>query len=173
MIKFADIHFLGAGSLAEKLHRNEISEEVAFSQFLLGAMVFGANVGVSPELLLDQLSTPTKAATFFIQLLLQYWGLTLLYKTNKHGDGKDFFLRLGALALPVAVQMLLVGAIVGACVGYLGGALANFDFGDEQRKQLALQAVGTIGGGLIGVIYFFLMRSYFKIAAGVTDDRHP
>lgn len=173
MIKFVDIHFLGASSLAEKLHRNEVSEEVAFSQFLLGAMIFGANVGVSPALLLDELSTPSKATIFLIQLLLQYWGLTLLYRTNKQGDGKDFFLRLGALALPVAVQMLLVGAIVSACVGYLGGTLGTFDFGEEQRKLFALQAVGTIGGTLIGATYFLLMRSYFKIAAGVTGDKQP
>ncbi|MFY0678497.1 MAG: hypothetical protein JXR18_14565 [Neptuniibacter sp.] len=164
MIK--DVYFVDSRALSEKLHRGEISDEVAFKHLLIFSMLFASYIAIPVVVTCSE----SEAFTWWYQLVgfavyaaITFWGMNLLYQTNKKGDGKEFFVRCAALSLPVGVQMWVIGIVLGAIYGGLVGfAIADWCAGAPDYVWLL---AGHVLGALIQFIYFKLMQKNLTICS--------
>ena len=82
--------------------------------------------------------------------------MNLLYKTNKQGDGKSFFLRWAALSLPVGIQVWAIGLVLGAVYGgIIGFSAMGWASGLPSNTWLI---TSILFGLLMQFIYFKLMQ---------------
>lgn len=163
---YKDIYFLNARELSERLHREEISEDLAFKHLLACSMLFASYIAIPIVISCSSSESEAwwyQALSFIVFALIQFLGMNLLYRTNKMGDGKAFFLRWAALSLPVGVQVwliaLLLGAIYGAVVGLSIGSLAR-----EVPSSVWL-LTSQIFGGLMQFVHFKFMQQNLTICS--------
>ena len=159
-------YFINANALAVKLHQQEVSEDLAFKHLLVFSMLF-ASALVFPVAVSctqsDVFAFWYQCANFFAFALLQFWGMRLLYRTNKQGDGQAFFLRWAALSLPVGLQVWLISLLL----GLVNGILIGFVFVDTitNLPENTWLISGMAFGLVMQLIYYFLMQRNFKRCA--------
>ena len=161
-----ELYFINANALAVKLHQQEVSEDLAFKHLLVFSMLF-ASALVFPVAVSctqsDVFAFWYQCANFFAFALLQFWGMRLLYRTNKQGDGQAFFLRWAALFLPVGLQVWLISLLLGLVYGILIGFVFVDTITDLPENTWLIS--GMAFGLVMQLIYFFLMQRNFKRCA--------
>ena len=161
-----DLYFINAKALAVKLHQQEVSEDLAFKHLLVFSMLF-ASALVFPVAVSctqsDVFAFWYQIANFFAFALLQFWGMRLLYRTNKQGDGQAFFLRWAALSLPVGLQVWLISLLLGLVYGILIGFVFVDTITDLPENTWLIS--GMAFGLVMQLIYYFLMQRNFKRCA--------
>ena len=159
-------YFINANALAVKLHQQEVSEDLAFKHLLVFSMLF-ASALVFPVAVSctqsDVFAFWYQCANFFAFALLQFWGMRLLYRTNKQGDGQAFFLRWAALSLPVGLQVWLISLLLGLVYGILIGFVFVDTITDLPENTWLISSMGF--GLVMQLIYFFIMQRNFKHCA--------
>ena len=159
-------YFINANALAVKLHQQEVSEDLAFKHLLVFSMLF-ASALVFPVAVSctqsDVFAFWYQCANFFAFALLQFWGMRLLYRTNKQGDGQAFFLRWAALSLPVGLQVWLISLLVGLMYGIVLSSVFVDTITDLPENTWLISGMG--GGLVMQLIYYFIMQRYFKRCA--------
>lgn len=159
-------YFINANALAVKLHQQEVSEDLAFKHLLVFSMLF-ASALVFPVAVSctqsDVFAFWYQCANFFAFALLQFWGMRLLYRTNKQGDGQAFFLRWAALFLPVGLQVWLISLLLGLVYGILIGFVFVDTITDLPENTWLIS--GMAFGLVMQLIYYFLMQRNFKRCA--------
>ena len=161
-----ELYFINANALAVKLHQQEVSEDLAFKHLLVFSMLF-ASALVFPVAVSctqsDVFAFWYQCANFFAFALLQFWGMRLLYRTNKQGDGQAFFLRWAALSLPVGLQIWLISLLLGLVYGILIGFVFEDTITDLPENTWLIS--GMAFGLVMQLIYYFLMQRNFKRCA--------
>ena len=159
-------YFINANALAVKLHQQEVSEDLAFKHLLVFSMLF-ASALVFPVAVSctqsDVFAFWYQCANFFAFALLQFWGMRLLYRTNKQGDGQAFFLRWAALSLPVGLQVWLISLLLGLVYGIPIGFVFVVTITDLPENTWLIS--GMAFGLVMQLIYYFLMQRNFKRCA--------
>ena len=159
-------YFINANALVVKLHQQEVSEDLAFKHLLVFSMLF-ASALVFPVAVSctqsDVFAFWYQCANFFAFALLQFWGMRLLYRTNKQGDGQAFFLRWAALSLPVGLQVWLISLLLGLVYGILIGFVFVDTITDLPENTWLIS--GMAFGLVMQLIYYFLMQRNFKRCA--------
>ena len=159
-------YFINANALAVKLHQQEVSEDLAFKHLLVFSMLF-ASALVFPVAVSctqsDVFAFWYQCANFFAFALLQFWGMRLLYRTNKQGDGQAFFLRWAGLSLPVGLQVWLISLLLGLVYGILIGFVFVDTITDLPENTWLIS--GMAFGLVMQLIYYFLMQRNFKRCA--------
>lgn len=157
MIK--ELYFLNSRELSQRLHQEDISEDFAFRHLLVYSMLFASYIAIPVVVTCsagDNFSWWYQVLNLIIFAAIQYWGMNLLYQTNKSGDGKAFFLRWAALSLPVGIQVWAIGLALGAVYGGLIG-FAMFEWVSGAPSYTWL-ITGQLFGLLMQFIYFKLMQ---------------
>ena len=159
-------YFINANALAVKLHQQEVSEDLAFKHLLVFSMLF-ASALVFPVAVSctqsDVFAFWYQIANFFAFALLQFWGMRLLYRTNKQGDGQAFFLRWAALSLPVGLQIWLISLLLGLVYGILIGFVFEDTITDLPENTWLIS--GMAFGLVMQLIYYLIMQRNFKRCA--------
>lgn len=161
-----DLFFINSKALADKLHKDDISEELAFKHLLLYSMLFASAMTYPIVVSCTQSDTFSfwyQIANFFAFALLQFWGMSWLYRTNKQGDGKAFFLRWAALSLPVGLQVWLISLLLGLLYGFLFSFVAMQHINELPENTWLVS--GMLFGLLMQLIYYFIMQRNFKRCA--------
>jgi len=161
-----ELYFINANALAVKLHQQEVSEDLAFKHLLVFSMLF-ASALVFPVAVSctqsDVFAFWYQCANFFAFALLQFWGMRLLYRTNKQGDGQAFFLRWAALSLPVGLQIWLISLLLGLVYGILIGFVFEDTITDLPENTWLIS--GMAFGLVMQLIYYLIMQRNFKRCA--------
>ncbi|MEQ9343757.1 MAG: hypothetical protein RIN53_11895 [Gammaproteobacteria bacterium] len=118
----ADVYIVNAEALANELHAGTLSEFRAIKHFVVAAIVggfvfyypigieyAGSQIGIFGNLLESLLF-------FMIFGVISYFGIWLCFQANSKGDGKDFFLRMSVLTLPVMIRVWIVAILAGVPV---------------------------------------------------------
>ncbi|MFK8047528.1 MAG: hypothetical protein AB8B81_03735 [Halioglobus sp.] len=157
MIK--ELYFLNSRELSKRLHHDDVSEDLAFSQLLVYSMIFASYIAIPVVVTCsagENFSWWYQVLNLIVFASIQYWGMHLLYETNKSGDGKAFFLRLAALSLPVGIQVWGVGLALGAFYGgFIGFAISG---GASNAPSYTWLLTGQLFGVLMQFIYFKVMQ---------------
>ena len=160
-----DLHFLKSSELSEKLHRGEISDELAFKHLLAYSVLFAGYITV-PVVVTCSADTDSgfryQILNFILSAGVQYWGMKLLYQTNSQGDGKDFFLRWAALSLPVGIQVVIISVILGAVYGVVVSFTAQWLL---ESPGYVWQIMGILFGLVLQFVYFRLMQYSLAICS--------
>ena len=164
MIK--NIYFINAKKLAEELNKNNISDSVSLNHFAIFIAIFSFSYQIPIKFeFSDGTNNGSFFATIFVWLLsviINYFGVWLVYQKNAKGDNKDFFKRFCSLSLPVSVRLGISFLVVGAVL-----ALIFMGLSGSMGEYAITSFIYTYA--LIGIIYecvFYLtMRKYIDICA--------
>lgn len=160
-----DLYVIDARKLAEDLRDGKVSEDLAFKHLLGYSILFASQLSIPVALATDEggdIAFWLQAIIFLCYAGIQYWGMNLLYRTNKAGDGAQFFTRWAALSLPVGVQIALIAIALSLVFGAAITLASSMDPGP------AWVVAGNLLGFAIQVIYFRLMQQNLAIAADGT-----
>lgn len=165
MNPLADIYFLNAEALAMELRNGTLSEHRAVKHLIASLVIGGVGfeVPVRPALTGDGSSAVSEVLGFILSGVVCYYGIWLLHQVNAKGDGKEFFLRFSVLTLPVAVQLILLFAAIGAILLVVISAISS-SLGAAGSMLAMLLLIGLILSAV--AMYFLRMRKYLAIAAG-------
>lgn len=154
-----ELYFLNSRELSENLHQEEITEDLAFKHLLVYSILFASYIAI-PVIVTcsqsDSFSIWYQILNFLSFAAIQYWGMNLLYQTNKQGDGKSFFLRWAALSLPVGIQVWAIGLILGVVYGGVIGFSAMGWASELPRSTWLITSI--IFALIMQFIYFKLMQ---------------
>ena len=166
---FKNVYFLDSKTLALKLHRGEISEEIAFLHFLIYCILLASYIEfpVVVKSLDNVVSWWYQILTTITMSLLQFWGMRLLYATNKKGDGHDFFMRWAVLSLPVGIKVLLLSLGLSMLYGSILGSFAEELI--NTASSYIWDIIGICFGAILQYMYFKWMQSSFLVAATGED----
>lgn len=107
-----DIYFLNSQKLVKELKEGTFSEVRALKHLIVTAILgrfsfeFPIHIDFS-ESEINLWGSLTSVLFFFVAGFITYYGLWLTYQANSKGDGKDFFLRLTALVLPIGFKLVI------------------------------------------------------------------
>jgi hypothetical protein len=166
-----DLYFLNSRELSERLNRNDISDDLAFKHFLIYSVLFSNAIALPIFVTCSEVETYSwwhHVFHFVIFSIIQVWGLKSLYKTNKKGDGKNFFLRWATLSLPIGVKVYIIGAILFAIV--TGLLFLGFDEFDILLTGKLLRLFIEILGYIMQVYYFLLMQENLSICSSESQQ---
>lgn len=159
---FTDIYFINVTKLIERLKSGSFGEAETLKHLIVVGIIggIGINIPISVSFTNTEpngYATFMEIALFIISGVITYYGYWLVYQANSKGDGKDFFLRIAALSLPVIVRLLIYAIVFGLLLFILSSILANsLDNGGISIISIAFSIFGTV----IVAAYFFMMRNY-------------
>lgn len=175
---FANIYFLNVGALIEKLQDGSFGEVDALKHLIIASIIAGIGLempvtvgfygsepngtGGSLEISMYVSSSLVDILTFIVIGVIIYYGYWLLYQANSKGDGKNFFLRINALMLPVFIRIFIVAIIMGLLLALLTPYLS------DSTPTIATAIYSIIYSVLdvaIVIAYFIIMRNYIREVA--------
>ena len=168
MKSIADIYFYNAMGLAAELKDGTVSEFRALKHLIASIILGGIGFDVPVSVNLKEAASGFwhsigYLAVFIITGIISYYGVLLTYQVNSKGDGKDYFLRFSALALPVGIQLVILFLGIGLLLVLLTAALTS-QFG---MSGAYFAEVGFYLATIAFTAMFFLrMRKYIGVAAG-------
>ncbi len=92
-----------------------------------------------------------------LSLVLLVFGLTCLYKINKHGDDKNFIERIICLSFPIGIRI---------AVFFIPVVSTAFIIGTYQASLSAYTKLGVGYGVIFMLYYYYALYHGIKIAAG-------
>ncbi len=167
-----EVYFLNSRELSERLHRNDVPEMLAFYHLLIYSMIFSSHLAIPFSFTCSSNETSSWGQifiSFIIIAAVQFWGMNLLYKTNKKGDGKAFFLRWAALSLPVGMQLFVISFITFIIFG--GILLSVSKLPDLSKNNF--QFIFEVFSLLFQYIYFKLMQKNLTICSSGPQKAAP
>lgn len=127
------IYFWDANELSRKLSKGLVKDDDALKHLIAYLVITGTyfsipNIDIENVGGMDVVLVSLVSRVF--ESLLCIFGFMKLYKTNSSADGKQFFLRIAALSLPVSIRiyvtLFMVFAISGLALSFSGLDLASF-----------------------------------------------
>lgn len=116
-----DIYFLNSQKLVEELKAGTFTEVRALKHLIVTAILgrFAFEFPILIEFSESEISLWSNLIgmlLFVVAGVITYYGLWLTYQANTKGDGKDFFLRLTALILPIGFKLVLYFMLISLVV---------------------------------------------------------
>lgn len=163
-----DIYFLDVKKLTEELQKGSFSEVRTLKHLIVTAVLGG--IAFEYPVYIDFSESEVSLwqgviglLTFILSAVITYYGLWLTYQTNQKGDGKDFFLRLAALMLPIGLRLAIYFLVAGITLAILAtgmvGALGAI--GAVVSLILMLVAVCAFYG-----LFYVQLRNHIAIVSG-------
>lgn len=151
---FKDIYFLNSKNLTEELKSGTFTEVRALKHLIITAIIgrFSFEFPVMIDFSESEVSLWKNFAeiAFFIILgFITYYGLWLTYQANQKGDGKDFFLRLTSLILPIGLKLVIYFLMIGLILGFIA--------------TLLVSNLGMVGVVASVVSYFIAAMAFYLI----------
>ncbi len=162
------MYFYDARSLAKELRNGTFSEQRAVKQMIGSILLFGL-IGGTPVSIEVSGSGPAMLAFAYtiviaaLVLAVIVRGVWTTYRANAEGDGKDYFLRIAALALPVGVQMILIFVVVGLVMALLFVALVK-GMTPIGRLVMVVSAAALLPAFVLA--FLLRMRKYLRYCSG-------
>lgn len=147
--------FFRTHNLAEKLHKNEVTEREGI-YYLMGGILIAlvsnllANIWVWTEWL--------NAFSMIIPYLIAFLTIPLLYKLNKRWDGKDFIFRYICLQLPISINLFIITFCFSIILWIF---ILFFPFIGQFQKEIS-HILATI---IMPMVNIYLYYSGFKTAS--------
>lgn len=170
---FKDVYLWNARALANELHGGTLSEYRALKHFLVSVIIGGSYfyfpVGiefVEPGIGFSYFLF--ESVLFFIVTgVISYFGIWLCFQGNSKGDGKEFFLRMATLALPVLNKVLILGVFVGVPLLNFTVLILSWLFEGSSILTIYVPTIiEVILGFVFLTVYYIILHRYMCIAAG-------
>ncbi len=163
-----DIYFLNSQALAEELKSGTFTEIRALKHLIVTTIIgrFFFEFPVVIEFHESEISTWQNLEgilLFIVAGFITYYGLWLTYQANKKGDGKDFFLRLTSLILPIGFKLFIYFFVIGLTFGFAATLLVG-----------SLSTVGAVASIAVSFLvmlafyslFYIQLRNHMAIVAG-------
>ncbi len=163
-----DIYFFNSQALVEELREGTFTEIRALKHLIVTAIIgrfafeFPVEIGFS-ESEISIWQNVAGISLFIISGFITYYGLWLVYQANQKGDGKDFFLRLTSLILPIGFKLAVYFLIFGLALGFIAVALVS--------NLNTVGAIVSISILFVAVtafysLFYIQLRSHMALASG-------
>ena len=125
-----DIYFLNTQALTEELKSGTFTEIRALKHLIISTIIgrFSFEFPVVIEFSESEISIWRNIfgiLLFIVSGFITYYGLWLTYQANQKGDGKDFFLRLTSLILPIGFKLVIYFLLIGLVLGFIATLLVS------------------------------------------------
>ncbi len=105
---------------------------------------------------------------FVLAGFVTYYGYWAVYQSNSKGDGKDFFLRVAALTLPIMVRLLVYGIFLGLI---LAGVSILVSDNLSSVSVAVMSIILSVAGAAFVACYFLMMRNSISNVAAYNKFR--
>lgn len=163
-----DIYFLNSQALAEELKSGTFTEIRALKHLIATAIIgrFAFEFPVVIEFYESEISVWSNLAgilLFIIPGFITYYGLWLTYQANQKGDGKDFFLRLTSLILPIGFRLAIYFLTVGLALGFIAILLVGNSGTVGAIVSIAILALAVVA---FYSLFYIQLRNHMAVVSG-------
>ncbi|UTW05166.1 hypothetical protein KDX31_09300 [Amphritea atlantica] len=149
-----DIYFFNSRGLSEELKSGTFSEVRALKHLIVTAVIgrFSFEFPVEIAFSESEISMWKSLASLLILIVsgvITYYGLWLAYQANEKGDGKDFFLRLASLSLPIGLKLFMYFLVAGVALGF--------------TSTLLISGLGSVGAVITVVAMFVATLVFYSL----------
>lgn len=166
-----DIYFYNARALALELKENAVTEHRAVKHIIAAVVISG--IGFDVPIAIDHGGPSSgifhlllSVIVYIVSGVISFYGVWLTYQANSKGDGRDYFMRLATLSLPVGIQLLVLFVGIGLVISVL--SITIFSLMGKSGAFLTT-VIFYISVFAFLVMYFFRLRNYIAIAAGLNE----
>jgi len=173
LIIFSNIYFLDIDSLVTRLKDGTFGETDALRHLIVVGILGG--LGIEIPVTVTFTDTEPSGLVSFVNLLffvlsgyVTYYGYWVVYQSNSKGDGKDFFLRVTALTLPIMFRLLVYGVFLGLI---LAGTSIIISDSLSSVSVTVMSAIISVAGASFVACYFLMMRNSISNVAAYNKFR--
>ncbi len=168
---FKDVYLINAKQASIALRDGSITEYQALKHLITTTVLVGANVSVPITFTME---SEFSFSAFYVENLMyflilaavSYYGLLMCYQANSKGDGREFFVRLVTLGLPVMIRVAVFSALVFILLTMLLSLLLGNLGGISMPTFNSYQFLFIVA---VNMSYFITLRKYVANSAGYTQ----